>query len=83
MTTTDFKIYTVCTGVARLLDENGDAIATLERSKGGMTPNHGQWFACATPSHVDAMAYQADRWPHAVAWGHTRKECAKAFLDAR
>lgn len=74
------NIYTVCSGVARLLNDDGESIATLERSEGGMVPNPGWWFAYSSPSHADMMAHQDDRWAYAVAWGRTRKECAEAFL---
>lgn len=84
MTTTDvdgYKIRTVCAGVADLCDEDGETIATLERSEGGMVPNPGWWFALRYPSHAHMMAHQDDRWSYAVAWGRTRKECAEAFLS--
>lgn len=76
-----YKIRTVCAGVARLCDEDGETIATLERSEGGMVPNAGWWFAYPSPSHADMIAHQEDYWSYAVAWGRTRKECAEAFLS--
>ena len=60
---------------------DGETIATLERSEGGMVPNAGWWFALRYPSHAHMMAHQDDRWSYAVAWGRTRKECAEAFLS--
>ncbi|MCR2051430.1 hypothetical protein NSA19_00880 [Actinomyces bowdenii] len=63
-----------------VLKRHGRQVATLERSKGGPTPQEGAWFAYATPSHADMMAAQHDRAAHAHAWGRTRKAAAAAFV---
>jgi len=76
-----YKIRTNFAGDASILDEDGETIATLERSEGGMVPNAGWWFAIPCPSHADMMAHQSDRWPYTAAWGQTRQECAQSFLS--
>lgn len=81
MSTIDgYTIRTNFAGDASILDEDGETIATLERSEGGMVPNPGWWFALRYPSSAHMMAHQDDRWSYAAAWGRTRKECAEEFL---
>ena len=82
MSTIDgYKIHTNFSGSASIFDQDGETIATLERSEGGMVPNPGWWFAIPCPSHANMMAHQDDRWSYAAAWGRTRKECAESFLS--
>lgn len=82
MSTIDgYTIHTNFSGSASIFDQDGETIATLERSEGGMVPNPGWWFALRSPSHADMMAHQDDRWSYAAAWGRTRKECAESFLS--
>lgn len=83
MTSNTIDGYTIRTnfaGDASLIDQDGETIATLKRSEGGMVPNAGWWFALRYPSSAHMMAHQDDRWSYAAAWGRTRKECAEEFL---
>ena len=81
-TMADYITSAAGNGSAVILDrETREPVASVERSKGGATPNEGQWFAYPCPSHVDMMAYQHDRAAHAAVWAPTRREAAQAVLE--